>query len=846
MKPFKLAENLYWNGILDPGLRVFDIVMMTEFGTTYNSYTLRGSEKTALFETCKQKFWDEYESGLNELGGIGSVDYLVMNHTEPDHAGTVEKLIEANPRLIIVGTSAAIGFLKEIVNRDFNSMTVKDGDTLSLGGKTLRFFVLPNLHWPDTMYTYVEEDGIFFTCDSFGSHYSHPGIVRSTVTDEEGYLRAAKYYFDNIIGPFANPFMSNALKKLQGMKINMICPGHGPVLDSHIDEIMELYRGWCALAPKGKSKLVVMPYVSSYGYTAQLAERIAAGVSDAGDITVRAHDMVTENADEVAAELGAADGILFGTPTIIGEALAPIWNLTLRMFPPVHKGKLASAFGSYGWSGEGVPHILERLKQLRMKVPDEGFRVRFKPSEKELLDAYDFGYNFGCTLLKKPNERVMGKGQGVRKLVKCLVCGAIFDSSMDVCPVCSVGRDKFVDAEDTSTTFRKDTEERFIILGGGAAAHYAADAIRARNKTAHIVMITAENELPCNRPMLTKVLLQDMGGDRLAIESRAWYEERNITIVFGTTVKSFIPAEKRIVTDKGEFMYDKLIYALGARCFVAPITGSDLNHVVSIRSIEDCRRVQAIVAGGAKSAVVIGGGVMGLESGWELKKGGLDVTVLETAPGLLPRQLDDNASALLKELCEKAGVKIVTGAQIVEITESEVKLADGSVFPAKLVIMSTGMRGNVAIAEAAGLAMGRLVEVGEDMSTSAEDVWACGDCVEFEGAPQAFWAQAVETGRVAGANAAGEEIAYRAIGSSLVINAMNTSIFALGTNGKEPGRKYRTVEMRDEQRGSYEKYYFFNNRLAGVILIGDTSRMPELTKAVEEGASYSSIFGKHN
>ncbi|MBQ1730107.1 MAG: FprA family A-type flavoprotein, partial [Oscillospiraceae bacterium] len=388
MKPFKLAENLYWNGILDPGLRVFDIVMMTEFGTTYNSYTLRGSEKTALFETCKQKFWDEYEQGLDELGGIGSVDYLVMNHTEPDHAGTVEKLIERNPRLIIVGTSAAIGFLKEIVNRDFNSMTVKDGDTLSLGDKTLRFFVLPNLHWPDTMYTYVEEDGVFFTCDSFGSHYSHPGIVRSTVTDEEGYLRAAKYYFDNIIGPFANPFMSNALKKLQGMKINMICTGHGPVLDSHIDEIMELYRGWCALAPKGKSKLVVMPYVSSYGYTAQLAEHIAAGVRDAGDITVRAHDMVTESADEVAAELGAADGILFGTPTIIGEALAPIWNLTLRMFPPVHKGKLASAFGSYGWSGEGVPHILERLKQLRMKVPDEGFRVRFKPSEKELLDAY--------------------------------------------------------------------------------------------------------------------------------------------------------------------------------------------------------------------------------------------------------------------------------------------------------------------------------------------------------------------------------------------------------------------------------------------------------------------------
>lgn len=844
MKPFKLADNLYWNGILDPDLRVFDIVMMTEFGTTYNSYTLRGSEKTAMFETCKLKFWDEYEKGLNELGGVRAIDYLIMNHTEPDHAGTVEKLIELNPRLVIVGTATAIGFLKEIVNRDFNSMTVRDGDTLSLGAdKTLRFMVFPNLHWPDSMYTYVEEDGVFFTCDSFGSHYSHPGIVRSAVTDEEGYLRATKYYFDNIIGPYANPYMSNALKKLDGMAIKMICTGHGPVLDSHLDQIFGLYRQWCALPEKGRSKLVVMPYVSAYGYTAQLAEHIASGVRDAGDITVKSYDMVTESIDAVAAELGAADGILLGTPTIIGEALSPIWQLTLRLFPPVHRGKLASAFGSYGWSGEGVPHIIERLRQLRMRVPDEGFRIRFKPSEKELLDAYEYGYSFGCTLLKKPNERAMGKSQGTRALVKCLVCGAIFDSGMDTCPVCGVGSDKFVEVEDTSTSFRKDTEERFIILGGGPGAHYAAEAIRERNATAGIVMITAEDELPCNRPMLTKALLQDMSGDRMAIESRAWYEERNITMAFGTTVQSVAPAQKKVVTDKGEFVYDKLIYALGARCFMVPIPGWEQEHVVSIRSIADCKKVQAMVTKGAKTAVVIGGGVMGLESGWELKKGGVDVTVLETAPGLLPRQLDDGASALLQELCEKAGVKIVTGVNIAEITADAVVLDDGTKYDAELVIMSTGMRGNTAVAQDAGLKTDKLIVVDDTMATSAPDVWACGDCVEFEGNPQAFWAQAAETGRVAGANAAGEEIAYHALGSSLAINAMNTSIFALGTNGRD-GRKYRTVEMRDGQRGSYEKYYFFNNRLAGVILVGDTSKMATMMKAVDEGAGFSALFGK--
>ena len=428
-------------------------------------------------------------------------------------------------------------------------------------------------------------------------------------------------------------------------------------------------------------------------------------------------------------------------------------------------------------------------------------------------------------------------------MVKCLVCGAVFDASVETCPVCGVGRDKFVEVEDTSTTFRKDTDERFLIIGGGAAAHYAAQAVRERNATASITMITAENELPCNRPMLTKVLLQDMSNDRLAIEGRGWYDERQISIIFGTTVTSIDPAGKKVFTDKGEYAYDKLIYALGARCFMVPIPGWDQPHVVSIRSIEDCLKVQALVNKGAKSAVVIGGGVMGLESGWELKKGGLDVTVLETMPGLLPRQLDDAGSALLQSICEKEGVHIVTGVKITEIAKDAVVLDDGTRYAADIVIMSTGMRGNVAVAQSAGLEVERLIKVDDAMATSSADVWACGDCVEFEGVPQAFWSQAVETGRVAGANAAGEEVSYSPIGSSLVINAMNTSLFALGTNGKDE-RVYRTVEMRDGQRGNYEKYFFHNNRLVGAILIGDTSKMPELISAIEEGAGFAAVFGK--
>ncbi|NRT73922.1 FprA family A-type flavoprotein [Clostridium beijerinckii] len=403
MEILELKKNLYWTGVLDANLRVFDIIMETEFGTSYNSYLLKTSEKTVLFETAKAKFLDGYLKALNKLVDIKDIDYIVVNHTEPDHAGSIEKLIEMNPNIKIIGSQVAIGFLKNIVNREFNGIVVKENETLSLGDKTLRFMSVPNLHWPDTMYTYIEEDKTLVTCDSFGSHYSFDGILLSKLTDNEGYLRALKYYFDCIIGPFKNPFMIKALDRIKDLEIDMICTGHGPVLDCRIDEIMEYYKKWSNVSNPNTRKTVIIPYVSAYGYTRELAHKIAEGIEASGDIDVRTYDMETADQAKVLEELEFADGILFGSPTIVGEALKPIWDLTTSIFARTHGNKLASAFGSYGWSGEAVPHIIERLKQLRMKVVDEGFRVKFKPSESELSDAYDYGYNFGFLLLNKEN-----------------------------------------------------------------------------------------------------------------------------------------------------------------------------------------------------------------------------------------------------------------------------------------------------------------------------------------------------------------------------------------------------------------------------------------------------------
>lgn len=842
MESLKLRENFYWTGIVDDKLRVFDIIMYTEFGTTYNSYVLKAGDKTILFETAKAKFFDEYLEKLKEITDISTIDYLVVNHTEPDHAGSVEKLLELNPGLKIVATGCAISFLKEIVNGEFTAIPVKDNQEMKIGDKTLKFLVVPNLHWPDTMYTYIEEEQILVTCDSFGSHYGFHDILVSKVTDKEGYMRATKYYFDNIIGPF-KPYMKKALDRVRELDISMICTGHGPVLDANIDFMLDTYEDWCTVVNPNSKKTVVIPYVSAYGYTKQLAETIAKGIEASGDIEVRCYDMVEADQKKVLEELGFADGILFGSPTIVGEALKPIWDLTTSIFAGTHGGKLASAFGSYGWSGEAVPHLIERLKQLRMKVVDEGFRVKFKPGEENLIDAYEYGYNFGCTLQNKENTK---KANGNRTLVKCLVCGEIFDSSLEICPVCGVGKENFVPVEVEENDYRKDTQNFYVILGGGAAGYSAAAAIRERDKTGSVVLVSNEPYLPYNRPMLTKSLMADLTEEQIAIQGKDWYEEQKIHLVLGKEVTEIDTKEKEIVLEDGtKLAYTKLVYALGSECFIPPIPGHEQEGVVAVRRLEDTRKIESMLPE-VKNIVVIGGGVLGLEAAWEMKKAGCQVTVLELAPQLMGRQLDETAGEMLKLISESRGISIHTGVQITELEGNGkvtgVKLGDGTVLPAELVLVSCGVRANVQLAKAAGIETDRAVVVDKNMQTNIPDIYACGDCAQFEGINYAIWPQAVEQGKTAGACAAGDEAVYNTVPAALSFHGMKTALFAAGDNGKNPNLIYKTAEFKDLSKKHYQKYYFLNNRLCGVILIGDISRMAEMTQALEKHALYSEVI----
>jgi len=394
----EIKKDVSWIGILDYDIVTFDIVMETEYGTTYNSYFIN-AEKKAIIETAKEKFASAYINKIEQIADPSGIEYIIFNHTEPDHSGSMKHILELAPEATVVGSGNAIRYLGDIFDFPFKSMVVKDGDALDLGNKTLRFISAPNLHWPDTMYTYLEEDKLLFTCDSFGSHYCDDRLFDDLVGDFDD---AFKYYFDVILKPYSR-FMLKAIDKIRPLEIEAICTGHGPVLRKNWKKYVDLSEKYAREyidATMGERKMrALITFVSAYGYTKEMAEAIAIGIRSQGNIEARILDIEHIELGDLESEIVRSDAILVGSPTINQNTLLQVYKLFSVINPLRDKGKLAASFGSYGWSGEAPGIIAANLKNLKLKVMDENAAFKFRPGEESRTELVAYGNRFARELI---------------------------------------------------------------------------------------------------------------------------------------------------------------------------------------------------------------------------------------------------------------------------------------------------------------------------------------------------------------------------------------------------------------------------------------------------------------
>lgn len=383
----KIKNNLYWIGVKNPELRVFDIIMETSKGTTYNSYLIN-DEKVAIIDTVKDEYFDEFLNNIKSIIGDRQVDYIIVQHTELDHSGSLNKLIKEYPNAKVLGSKAALLYSKAITNMEFN--TLEKPEELNLGKNTLKFIVAPNLHWPDTMFTYAKEAKTLFTCDFLGSHYCPKGSILEECNDE--YYDEMRYYFDVIMGPFKK-FVLNGLDKIKDLDLEIVAPSHGNIhTKSSIDKCLNLYKEW-SNSNNFKEKNIPIFYVSAYGKTADIANYFKKKLIENG-IKSETYEITSNNLNDMADLINKSCGFMIGSPTINQDAVKPSWDLLSLVSPIINRGKVCAAFGSYGWGGEAVPMLTERLKSLKLKVMDPGFKVNFVPGPCDYDRADEFILNF--------------------------------------------------------------------------------------------------------------------------------------------------------------------------------------------------------------------------------------------------------------------------------------------------------------------------------------------------------------------------------------------------------------------------------------------------------------------
>ncbi|MCK4487482.1 MAG: FprA family A-type flavoprotein [Desulfobacterales bacterium] len=372
MKPRKIRDRIYWMGSVDWDRRLFDSLIPLPDGTSYNAYLIEGSEKTVLLDSVDPQMADEL---LSQLEGVSKIDYVVSHHAEQDHSGTIPQVLEKYPDAKLISTPKAKGMLIDLLRIPEESfITVKDGETISLGNKTLKFIHAPWVHWPETMVSYLEEDRILFSCDFFGSHIATTDLY---VTDEGRVYEAAKRYYAEIMMPFRKMIEKN-LEKLASYDIEMIAPSHGQIYPRP-SFIIDAYRDWVLGPPLNT---VVLPYVSMHESTRRMVDYFVSALVERG-VRVEQFNLAVTDIGKLAMALVDAATIVVGTPTILAgphpyAAYAAFLANALRP-----KAKFLSIIGSYGWGGKTVEILAGMIPHLKVEVI-EPVLAKGLPSENDL------------------------------------------------------------------------------------------------------------------------------------------------------------------------------------------------------------------------------------------------------------------------------------------------------------------------------------------------------------------------------------------------------------------------------------------------------------------------------
>ena len=391
MKPVEVVKDVYWVGALDYNVRNFHgYSYTTHHGTTYNAYLVMG-KKIALIDGVLGLFSEEMFSRISEIIEPEKIDYMISNHTEMDHSGAVPDVLKVMKNAKLVCTAKAVDELKKHYPDGWDIQTVKTGDEIDLGGKTLRFYEAPMLHWPESMFTYYVEEQLLMPNDAFGQHYATERRFADEV-DQNILWKEAEKYYANILWPLSSMVQRKIEEVVKlGLPIKVIAPSHGLIWRKNPLEIVTRYLAWA----KGErtSDKIVITWDTMWQSTTKLARAIAEGIDSEGMIPLLRLIPHSDRSD-IMAELLEAKGVLVGSATLHNDILptvAPILS-DFEVLKP--KGKKAAAFGSYGWGGGAVKKIQEAMVRGKMEIVMEPFTVKWVPTEEELKSAYEFGRAF--------------------------------------------------------------------------------------------------------------------------------------------------------------------------------------------------------------------------------------------------------------------------------------------------------------------------------------------------------------------------------------------------------------------------------------------------------------------